>query len=280
VLTSSGGAGTTPTKTLYRRTNMAGARRLGGCASPGFVAGKATPGMTPPTGAGLVPGGPPCSPECSTDSGATPKDPDDDILALVLDAFILPLAFVWDALPFYLRPPPRPDLLQGTRWELGMVGLARSPTGIRCTPVEQDKVGGGGGGGGARVDSLSHRRVLSSSLLPRTTRAPSPNDPPPPPKVHTRARGTGRPRDRGGRKPGPHATTRDPRDTEASRRGAGSGTTWAGPGRSTLRRELCRITRPVPRPLDGQEVDGAPGDADDVSRPGSDRWRCRCWLGS
>jgi len=181
VLTSSGGAGTTPTKTLYRRTNMAGARRLGGCASPGFVAGKATPGMTPPTGAGLVPGGPPCSPECSTDSGATPKDPDDDILALVLDAFILPLAFVWDALPFYLRPPPRPDLLQGTRWELGMVGLARSPTGIRCTPVEQDKVGGGGGGG-AHVWTRSHTGVYSpprSYPGQRALQAPTTLLPPP-----------------------------------------------------------------------------------------------------
>jgi len=42
----------------------------------------------------------------------------------------------------------------------------------------------------------------------------------------------------------------------------------------------CRMTRPGPRPLAGQDVDGAPGDADDVSRPGSDRWRSRCWLGS
>jgi len=52
-------------------------------ASPAFDAGKATPGMTPPTGAGLVPGGPPCSPELSTDAGATSPDPEDDILALV-----------------------------------------------------------------------------------------------------------------------------------------------------------------------------------------------------
>jgi len=42
---------------------------------------------------------------------------------------------------------------------------------------------------------------------------------------------------------------------------------------------LCRITRPGPRPLAGQEVNGAPGDAADVSRSGSDRWRCPCWLG-
>jgi len=42
----------------------------------------------------------------------------------------------------------------------------------------------------------------------------------------------------------------------------------------------CRITRPGPRPFAGQEVVGAPGNADDVSRPGSDRWRCRCWVGS
>jgi len=42
----------------------------------------------------------------------------------------------------------------------------------------------------------------------------------------------------------------------------------------------CRITRPSTRPLAGQEVVGTPGDAKDVSRPGSDRWRCRCWVGS
>jgi len=90
---------------------MAGARRLGGGASPGFAAGKATPGMTPQTGAGLVPGGPPFSPEWSIDAGATSTDPDDDILALVWDALILPLALVWDAFPLCLQPPPRPDLL-------------------------------------------------------------------------------------------------------------------------------------------------------------------------
>ena len=44
--------------------------------------------------------------------------------------------------------------------------------------------------------------------------------------------------------------------------------------------EECRITRPSPRPLAGPEVVGTPGDANDVSRPGSDRWRCRCWVGS
>jgi len=42
----------------------------------------------------------------------------------------------------------------------------------------------------------------------------------------------------------------------------------------------CRVTWPGPRPLAGQEVDAAPGDADDVSRPGADRWHCRCWLES
>jgi len=42
----------------------------------------------------------------------------------------------------------------------------------------------------------------------------------------------------------------------------------------------CRITRPSTRPLAGPEVVGTPGDANDVSRPGSDRWRCRCWVGS
>ena len=131
MLPSSGGAGKTPTTTRYRRTNMAGARRLGGGAWFGLAANKATPGMTPPTGAGLVPVGPPCSPEWSTDPGATSTDPDDDILTLVRDALIFPLALDWDALPLCRLPPPRPDLLQGTRWGLGMVGLVRGPTGNR-----------------------------------------------------------------------------------------------------------------------------------------------------
>jgi len=42
---------------------------------------------------------------------ATSTDPEDDILDLVGDAFILPVALVWDVLPLYLTPPHRPDLL-------------------------------------------------------------------------------------------------------------------------------------------------------------------------
>jgi len=91
--------------------------------------------MTPPTGTGLVPAGLPCFPEWSTDPGATSTDPDDDILALVRDAVLLPLALDRDALPLCRLPPPRPDLLQGTRWGLRMMGLVLGPTGIRCAPV-------------------------------------------------------------------------------------------------------------------------------------------------
>ena len=97
------------------------------------------------------------------------------------------------------------------------------------------------------------------------------------PPRSTHARGTGRLRDRDGPKLGTHATPRDPRDTKGSRRVAGWGTAWTGPGQSMLRRELCRKTRPGSRPLASQEVEGAPGDADDVSRPGLDRWRCPLW---
>ena len=211
MLTSSDGAGTTPTSTRYRRTNMAGDRRLGGGASPGFAEGKATPGMTPPTGAGLVPGGPPCSPEWSTDAGPTSTDPDDDILALVWDAFILPLALVWEALPLYLQPPPTPDLLQGTIWELGMVGLVRGPTGIGCAPVEQDKVGGR-----THVWTRPHSGVYPPPRSYPGQPAPQARTTLHPPPRSTHARGTGRPRDRDGRKPGTHATPRDPRDTEGS----------------------------------------------------------------
>ena len=183
MLLSSGGAGTIPTTTRYRRTNMAGARRLGGGASPGLAAGKATPEMTPPTGAAIVPEELSCSSEWSTDAGATFTDPEDDILALVWDALILTLALVWDALSLYLRPPPMPDLLQGSRWELGIVVLVSGPMGIMCAPENQDKVEGGGD---ARLDSPSPGRAPSSSLLPWTTRAQRRDDPPPPQGPHTR----------------------------------------------------------------------------------------------
>ena len=157
---------------------MAGARRLGEGESPGPAAGKATPGMTPPTGARLVPAGPPCSPEWSTDPGATSTDPDDDNLTLVSDASILPLALVWNALPLCRLPPTRPDLLRGTRWGLGIMGLLRGPTGTRCAPVEQDKVGGRGG----RACGLALTRAWTLLLsLTLDDPRPKPDDPPPPP---------------------------------------------------------------------------------------------------
>jgi len=107
------------------------------------------------------------------------RDPDDDILTLVRDALLLPLTLARDALLLPLAldrdalllcrlPPPRPDLLQGTRWGLGLMGLVLGPTGIRRAPVEQDK------GEDARVDSPSPGRGPSSSVLPWTTRDPSP----------------------------------------------------------------------------------------------------------
>jgi len=143
--------------------------------------------MTPPTGAGLVPGGPPCSPELSTDPGATSTDPDDDILNLVRDALILPLALDWDALPLRRPSPPRPDLLQGTRWGRGMVGLVRGPTGIGCAPVEQDKVGGGG-----RTCGLALTRECTLLLaLTLDNPRPSREDPPPPHGPPTRGESVG-----------------------------------------------------------------------------------------
>jgi len=187
VLTSSSGAGTAPTKTRYRRTCLARSRRLGGGASPGFAVGKATPGMTPPTGAGLVPGGPPCSPEWSTDAGATSTDPDDDILGLVWDALIFPLALVWDALPWYLQPLTTPDLHQGTRWELGMVSLSRGSTGIRWARVEQDKVGGG-----KHEWTRPHPGLYPPpSSYPGQSAPQAPTTLLAPPKVHTRVRNCG-----------------------------------------------------------------------------------------
>jgi len=40
------------------------------------------------------------------------------------------------------------------------------------------------------------------------------------------------------------------------------------------------MMQPGPRPLAGQEIDGAPRVANDVSRPCSDRGCCLCRLGS
>jgi len=48
----------------------------------------------------------------------------------------------------------------------------------------------------------------------------------------------------------------------------------------SLRERICRITRPDRRPSAGQEVEGALSDAEGVSRPGSDKLRSRCCLGS
>ena len=132
---------------------MAGARRLGGAASAIFDAGKATPGITPPKGVGLVPGEPPCSPEWSTDAGATPSDPDDDILALVRETLTLFLTLTRDALTLYPRSPPTPELLQGTRWELGMVDLVTGPKPLG----DKVRTSGTRQGGGTYERTLPHR---------------------------------------------------------------------------------------------------------------------------
>jgi len=211
VLTSSGGTGTTPTKTRYKRTNMAGARRLGGGASPAFDAGKATPGITPPTGAGIVPGGPPCSPEWSTDAGATPSDPGDDFLALVRDALTVSLALVRDALTLCLRPPQTPDLLQGDKVRTGDGGPGGGSHGDKvCTSGARKEEGGG------RTCGLSITGALTLLLALTPDNQPHQDAATRLPPGSTHARGTGRPRDREEGNPGTHATPRDPRDTEGS----------------------------------------------------------------
>ena len=130
-----------------------GRQGLGGASSPIFDAGEATPGITPPTGVGLVPCGPPCSPERSTDAGPTPSDPEEDILALDRDT----LTMTRDALSFCPRSPPTPDLFQGTRWEQGMVGLVTVPTRLG----DKVRVGKTNQGGGAHVRPLRHRGAHS-----------------------------------------------------------------------------------------------------------------------
>jgi len=177
--TSSGGAGATPTATRYRRNNKAGGMRLGAGASPGPAAGKATPGMTSPTGTGLVPAGPPCYPVWSTDPGATSTDPDDDMLTLVRDALLLPLASDRDALELGLGPgrlalvpatSTTPGPPPGDKVGTGDSGPGSGSHGDKvCTSGTRQ-----GGGGDTRADSPSPGRRPSSSLIPWTTRDPNP----------------------------------------------------------------------------------------------------------
>jgi len=190
MLTSSGGAGTTPTTTRYKRTNIVGARRVGGAASTVLDAGKVTPRIIPPTGGGIVPGGGPCFPEWSTDAGTVPSDPDDDILTLVRDA--LTLTFVRDALTLCPRPAPTPDLLQGTRWDLGMAGLV-----MGATPLgDKVRTSGASQGRGELTCGLSRAGALTlllaltpDNLLTKIRQ---------PPKDHAHARNSSAPRQRRG----------------------------------------------------------------------------------
>jgi len=159
-----------------------------------------------------VPGGPPCSPEWLSDAGTTPSNPDDDILALVLDALTLSLSLTRDALTVFQRPPPTPDLLHGTRWELGMVGLMLGPTPlgdkVRTNGTKKAREGLPCG------LSLTGARTLLLSRTPDNQPTKTRRASPPPTSTHTR--GTGRPRDRDGGDPGTHTTPRDLRDTEGS----------------------------------------------------------------
>jgi len=158
VFISSGGTGTSLNTSRYGRSNRAGVRRLGGAASPVPDADKVTPGMTPRPAGGLGPGETPSSPDSSPDAGASPWDPDDDMLCLPRDALALhwdalvldrdALMLDRDALNLYPRPLPTPDILQGTKWELGMTGLVTGPAPlgdkVRTSGTRQ------GGGGGVR----------------------------------------------------------------------------------------------------------------------------------
>jgi len=88
----------------------------------------------------------------------------------------------------------------------------RGPTGIRCAPVEKEKVGERGGRTCGL--SLTMARTLLLALTPDNPRLQDAATFLPPSSTH--ARGTGRPRDRDRRNLGTDATPRDPRDTEGS----------------------------------------------------------------
>ena len=134
-----------------------------------------------------MPGERPCSPEWLTDTGGAPSDREDDILALARDALTLSLALVRDALKLRLRPPPTPDLLQGTRSELGKVALVMGPTGIRCAQVGQDKLGRG-----THVRTLPHRGAHTPpSSYPGQPASLRRGDPAPPEGPRTRGEPVG-----------------------------------------------------------------------------------------
>jgi len=216
-------------------------------------------------------------------------------VALVLDKHALTLNLVrLDLGPVRLGLVPDAATATGPppgykvgAWNAGAGGGARDPRGIRWSPVEQVKCGGARDPQGTRWSPVEQGKVGGGNARTRTRRH-APRTPcsylwvP-----HAR---TGRHRDasaraahdgpRGGRGglQSPRPTARRPlaRASPVACRTTDLVTAWSGPGRSRLRRELCRITRCVAAALAGTAASGAPIVGDDMACPGLDSWPFPC----
>jgi len=160
---------------------------------------------------------------------------------------------------------------RGIRWspvEQVKCGGARDPRGIRWSPVEQGKVGGGN----ARTRTRRHApRTPCSYLWVPHGRTGRPRD------ASARAAPDGPRGGRGGVQSSRPTARRPPaRASPVACRTADPVTAWSGPGRSRLRRELCRITRCQAAALAGTVASGAPIVGDDMACPGLDRWPFPC----
>jgi len=145
-----------------------------------------------------------------------------------------------------------------------------------CSRLSGDKVVTSGtrqGGGAQRAHTHTPARASHSLLLPvgaaRTDRSA--------PRCK-RTRGTRWTRGGAGGVQSPRPTSRRPpaRASPVACRTADPVTAWSGPGRSRLRRELCRITRCQAAALAGTVASGAPIVGDDMACPGLDRWPFPC----
>jgi len=154
---------------------------------------------------------------------------------------------IWDARVGGGARDPR-----GIRWspvEHVKCGGARDPRGTRWSPVEQDKVGRA-----TRAHALAGTRLS----LPAPT-CGCRTDGPVGTEMQAHARHPMDPGGAGGvQSPRPTARLPPARASPVACRTADLVPAWSGPGRSRLRRELCRITRCQAAALAGTFASGAP----------------------
>jgi len=180
---------------------------------------------------------------------------------------------------------PPPGNKMGT-WDARTGGGARDHRGIRWSPVEQVKCGGSGDPRGTRWSPVEQDKVGRAtrahalagtrlSLPARTCGCRT--DGPVGTEMQAHAQ---HPMDPGGRggvlSPRPTARRPPARASPVACRTADPVTAWSDPGRSRLRRELCRIMRCQAAALAGTVASGAPIVGDDMACPGLDRWPFPC----